>query len=102
MKIEVDLPTAVEGSWRLIGEDGKEVVNSTQAAGAKLEIEPYFYEGINQQNVGRLTAKGDKGETVKQMLKVTANSGKTSAHDVDKARKRVKPAFDTKQPKGQN
>jgi len=99
MKIEADLPTAVEGSWKLVGEDGKSIATSEDAGAAKLVIEPYFYEGVNQQNVTRLTTKGDSGGVVRQMLRVAANSGRTTAHDMDKERKRVKPAFDEQQPK---
>jgi hypothetical protein len=89
---------AAEGSCSLKNEKGEVLVPAEMLNNAVLEIEPFFYEGGQKtQTVGRCVTQGTKGAELKQIIRVTGDSGNVSTVKCDVKKKRVVPKFDNKQ-----
>ena len=94
MQFHVDLPTNVEGEWTLTSKDGKVLASSETSPGAQLTVKPYFYKGRRGQIVGRSVTVSNKGNKVRQLLRLSGADGVCRAIQCDKPREIITPKFD--------
>jgi len=94
MNILLDLPSPVEGRWHIKDADGKTVLNSADIPGAQLHVTPNFYGVRKPQTLATATSRGRSGKTTRQILQVSAVSGKVVAIPVPPKPQTVVPIFD--------
>jgi len=96
--ITVSLPTAIEGTWSLVAEDGTVMASSEKLHGAKLIIQPIFYANAQVQTMARVAVKGNKGSVNRQALKISGNKGLVKVENSDAAPKPISCPFDKQVP----
>lgn len=99
MEAKIELPTEIEGSWRLFDAEGNELANSVDQSGAVLKITPYFYRNQHTQVLLRTTVTGKRGRQVEQSLRIGANAGTIKAESKDITLRPIEPGFDKTTPK---
>jgi len=98
MQFHIDLPTAIEGTWKIVDDKGEVLASDKKHAGATIIIEPYFYKGQQSQVAARVAATNDKGRQVRQLLRLGANDGIAKTYQCDLPLERIQPKFDSLEP----